>query len=522
MSQFWVNNLTMKKLLTKILVSLFSGLVLLLLLIVMIDSKRNSSTEDTIRKLNLNINPKFKPEIFNYYALDCDKNSFEALNEKNETPGLSITFPYINVTETKNLIQKKNYNITCLRGGIPTYGIVNPEPSDEYFVLTDSLLLNNSLSSTYESSVVLRDSLGTPIWWLSTKSPAIANENYNFVSDPKLINNNSQVLFYASRDVLRGYSDGEYFVYDLKESKIVKKYFGYRDDKGNGTLDQHDLIIKSDGTAIGMRYKVRTDLDLTEIGINLGTPIVDGEIVLLNSDGTENKVISMMELIDHKEIDLGILKYYGVNAPPYDFVHLNSIELDGNSVIVSSRNIDAVHKIDLETGEVVWRIGGNSSTKKDLKIESESGLNKTVSNLGKFTNIISSQHDSRLYPSRVLSIFDNGTYANRNPRIIELKIDEKNYKAKVISSYASTFQDQSNCCGSARKLSNNKWLVSWGGDFRFGLDVPSVISTINNKNVETNILMNPLGVINYRAIPYELTDNEIQLFKKDMITRKKR
>jgi len=512
----------MKNRLTRISISLFFGFSLIFLLITISDSNNNSNYESTIKQLDLNINPKFKPEIYNYYTLNCDKNGFEDLKKNIDIPGISIEYPYINISVTKNLIQNNNYTITCLRSGIPTYKVVNPEPSDEYVILTDSLLLNNNLSSTYDSAIVLRDSQGSPIWWLSTKSPVIANENYNFVSDPKLINNNSQVLFYASRDVLRGYSDGEYFVYDLKESKIVKKYFGYRDDKGNGTLDQHDLIIKSDGTAIGMRYKVRTDLDLTEIGINLGTPIVDGEIVLLNSDGTENKVISMTELIDPKEIDVGILKYYGVNAPPYDFVHLNSIELDGNSVIVSSRNIDAAHKINLETGEVVWRIGGNSSTKKDLKIESESGLNKTVNNFGKFTNIISSQHDARLYPSRVLSIFDNGTYANRNPRIIELKLDEKNYKAKVISSYASTFQDQSNCCGSARKLSDDKWLVSWGGDFRFGLDVPSVISTINDKNVETNILMNPLGVINYRAIPYELTDKEIELFREDMVTRKKR
>jgi hypothetical protein len=509
----------MKKYLTPILITLFLGLSLIFLTILMNYSSSNSTAEATIRKLNLNINPKFKSEIYNYYTFDCDKNSFRDLDNRNDLSGLTISFPYIDVSARKNLVQNKTYTITCLPTAIPTYKVVNPEPNDDYFLLTDSLLLNNSLSSTYDSAIVLRDSQGTPIWWLSTKSSAIANEKYNFVSDPKFINNNSQVLFYASRDVLRGYSDGEYFVYDLKESKIVKKYFGSRDDKGNGTLDQHDLIIKSDGTGIGMRYKVRNDLDLTEIGINLGTPIVDGQIVLLNSDGTENKVISMMELIDPKEIDLGILKYYGVNAPPYDFVHLNSIELDGNSVIVSSRNIDAVHKIDLETGEVVWRIGGNSSTKKDLKIESESGLNKTVNNFGKFTNIISSQHDARLYPSRVLSIFDNGTYANRNPRIIELKLDEKNSKAKVISSYASTFQDQSNCCGSARKLSDDKWLVSWGGDFRFGLDVPSVISTINNNNVETNILMNPLGVINYRAIPYELTDKEIELFREDMVTR---
>jgi len=309
----------MKNRLTRISISLFFGFSLIFLLITISDSNNNSNYESTIKQLDLNINPKFKPEIYNYYTLNCDKNGFEDLKKNIDIPGISIEYPYINISVTKNLIQNNNYTITCLRSGIPTYKVVNPEPSDEYVILTDSLLLNNNLSSTYDSAIVLRDSQGSPIWWLSTKSPVIANENYNFVSDPKLINNNSQVLFYASRDVLRGYSDGEYFVYDLKESKIVKKYFGYRDDKGNGTLDQHDLIIKSDGTAIGMRYKVRIDLDLTEIGINLGTPIVDGEIVLLNSDGTENKVISMTELIDPKEIDLGILKYYGVNAPPLSF-----------------------------------------------------------------------------------------------------------------------------------------------------------------------------------------------------------
>ena len=514
--------MAMKNRLTQILIAISLAIGLVFLLVRISYSNNNANYESTIKQLDLNINPRFKPEIHNYYTLDCDKNSFNDLKSKNDILGLSITYPYINIYAMKNLFQNQTYTITCLRSGIPTYKVVNPEPNDEYVVLTDSLLLNNNLSDTYESAVVLRDSLGTPIWWLTTKSPVIANENYNFISDPKLINNNSQVLFYASKDVLRGYSDGEYLVYDLKESKIVKKYFGARDDKGNGTLDQHDLIIKSDGTAIGMRYKLRTDLDLTEIGIKLGTPILDGEIVLLNSDGTENKVISMMELIEPKEIDTGILKFYGVNAPPYDFVHLNSIELDGDSVIVSSRNIDAVHKINLETGQIVWRIGGNSSTKKDIIIKSEFGLNKQVNNLGKFTNIISAQHDARLYPSRILSIFDNGTYANRNPRIIELKLDEKNFKAEVISSYASTFQDQSNCCGSARKLPDENWLVSWGGDFRFGLDVPSVISTINHKNVETNILMNPLGVINYRAIPYDLTEYEIELFKQDLVLREKR
>ncbi|MGA0083377.1 MAG: hypothetical protein ACO3H5_07025, partial [Candidatus Nanopelagicales bacterium] len=69
-------------------------------------------------------------------------------------------------------------------------------------------------------------------------------------------------------------------------------------------------------------------------------------------------------------------------------------------------------------------------------------------------------------------------------------------------------------------LKNGEWLVNWGGDFRYGLEIPSVISTINEANLESNILLNPLGVINYRAVPYQLTNDQLNLFKQDLISRK--
>jgi len=93
-------------------------------------------------------------------------------------------------------------------------------------------------------------------------------------------------------------------------------------------------------------------------------------------------------------------------------------------------------------------------------------------------------------------------------------------EAELVRIYSGTFQDKSNCCGSARELKNGEWLVNWGGDFRFNTKIPSVISTINDSNLESNILMNPLGVINYRAVPYRLTNDQINLFKQDLINRK--
>src|SRR4029078_9122146 len=42
-----------------------------------------------------------------------------------------------------------------------------------------------------------------------------------------------------------------------------------------------------------------------------------------------------------------------------DYVHTNSIELDTDgNIIVSNRNIDQVNKIDVNTGEFIWRLGG--------------------------------------------------------------------------------------------------------------------------------------------------------------------
>ena len=494
-------------------------IILFLILIVNFNLNKNDVAKNII-ELDLVINPKFKDNIYYYYIYNCDEKKYKNLENKNINNKINFEYPYISITSMQSFIKKQNYTITCVPTTIPKFGIVNSKPTSKYYSLTDSLLLNNNLSEIYDSSAVLRDSQGTPIWWISTKSPALREENYNFVSDPKLINNNTQVLFYASKDVLRGYSDGEYLVYDLKQSKIVKKYYGTLDENGNGNLDQHDLIIRSDGTAVGLRYSVKNDIDLSEIGIAKGTPVVDGEIVILNSDGSQNKAISMLEIIDPKEIDLGILKYYGVVAPPYDLVHLNSVELDGDSVIVSSRNLDAVHKINLQTGQIVWRLGGFNHTKYDLKLKSAFALHKQRTGLDRYTIMFSSQHDARKISADVLSIFGNGTYANRNPKVLEFKINEDKLEAEIIRIYASTFQDKSNCCGSARRLENGEWLVNWGGDFRFSGKIPSVISTINDANLESNILINPLGLINYRAVPNYLNSEQLDLFKQDLKNRK--
>ena len=50
---------------------------------------------------------------------------------------------------------------------------------------------------------------------------------------------------------------------------------------------------------------------------------------------------------------------------PYDYFHINSVQLqpDGN-LLISARNTWAAYEVDHASGQVVWTLGGKSSSYK--------------------------------------------------------------------------------------------------------------------------------------------------------------
>ena len=49
-----------------------------------------------------------------------------------------------------------------------------------------------------------------------------------------------------------------------------------------------------------------------------------------------------------------------------DIVHMNAVEPDGeNAVLISLRHTDAIYKINMTTGEVVWKVGGTDAKESD-------------------------------------------------------------------------------------------------------------------------------------------------------------
>ena len=98
-----------------------------------------------------------------------------------------------------------------------------------------------------------------------------------------------------------------------------------------------------------------------------------------------------------------------------DPIHGNAIEVySNNELLLSARNLNEITKINWNTGNIIWRLGG-----KNNMFEYE---NDTLG--------FSMQHDCRKLDNGNLSLFDNGTFhSEQMSSVVEYKLDETNFTA---------------------------------------------------------------------------------------------
>ena len=135
----------------------------------------------------------------------------------------------------------------------------------------------------------------------------------------------------------------------------------------------------------------------------------------------------------------------------YDIPHWNSIEPHGNAVIASFRQLDAVYKINKATGNIVWKLGGTTTT-RSLKVIGDP-----------HSYPLGGQHDARVLPDGTLSVFDNRTaLTDRRPGWCATGSTRWLERPPWSSRSRDPDIPLSYCCGSARHLPNGDWLIDWG------------------------------------------------------------
>lgn len=136
--------------------------------------------------------------------------------------------------------------------------------------------------------------------------------------------------------------------------------------------------------------------------------------------------------------------------------HINSmfLDVDGN-LIISARHQDEISKINLSTGQFIWRIGGTKCVNNQFTF-----TNDTLDNFVGFSH----QHNVTRLANGNLLMFDNGNMKSTTySRAVEYQINETSKTATKVWSYSNTPATYSYQMGSVQRMSNGNTLIGWGG-----------------------------------------------------------
>jgi hypothetical protein len=248
------------------------------------------------------------------------------------------------------------------------------------------------------------------------------------------------VLTWWEGKVMAGHGIGAYVIFDdsYREIARVRAGNGYRGDL-------HEFIITPEDTALLVAYApARTNLS------PIGGP-KDGmawEGILQEVDIQSGEVIFEWHSLDHVGIEESYIELPEDSDFLYDYFHINSIDVepDGN-LLLCARNTWTVYKVERNSGEVVWRLGGKRSD-----FEMGPGTQSAF------------QHDARRQRDGTITIFDNGAHPKVHDRSrgIMVELDEQKMSVKLVREYTSPKKRLSTSQGNMQLLPNSNVLIGWG------------------------------------------------------------
>jgi hypothetical protein len=217
---------------------------------------------------------------------------------------------------------------------------------------------------------------------------------------------------------------------------------------GNGFAgaDLHEFKLTSEGTACACIYN-RVRWDSTAVG-------GEEEDLVMDSIIQEIEIPSGRVLFEWHSLDHVGLEESKVPVPPeehetYDYFHMNSVEPDPDGgFVASARNTWSIYKVDQQTGELIWTLGGTQSS-----FEMGEGTAPAW------------QHDARVHPNGKLSLFDN---ASNNPeagvpsRGLLLDLDLDAMTTTLAQEFVHPSEIVSSSQGNCQLLPNGNAFVGWG------------------------------------------------------------
>jgi hypothetical protein len=248
---------------------------------------------------------------------------------------------------------------------------------------------------------------------------------------------------------------------------------------GNGyTADEHELRLLPNGHALLMAYDGE-NVDMSEI-VDGGDSQADVVGCVIQELDENKNVVFQWRSWDHFQITDATNE--NLQGDYIDYVHGNAIEVDEDgNLLLSSRHMDEISKIDRQTGDIIWRWGGK---------------NNQFNFLGD-TLQFSHQHAIRNLGNGHYVLFDNGNFHNPPySRAVEYVLNQQSLTARQVWEYRNTPDTFGAAMGYVQRLDNGNTLITWG------TGKPNVIEVDPNGQKVMELSL-PANVFTYRAYRQE-------------------
>lgn len=220
----------------------------------------------------------------------------------------------------------------------------------------------------------------------------------------------------------------------------------------NGYLtDFHDLKVRPDGSYFLIGYRLNA-VDMSRY-VAGGNPSASVRETVVQGFTAEDELVFQWRAWDHYDI-----RDLGGNT---DFPHMNSIDIDDDgNLLVSARYLSEVTKVDRDSGEILWHLGGPHS--------SFTFLNDPL-------NGISYQHDISALGHGHYMVFDNGNdHEPQVSRAVEYELDLTNRTARLFWQFRDTPDKYTYWRGNAQRLPTGNTLINFSrADYPKAIEVDS-------------------------------------------------
>jgi hypothetical protein len=216
---------------------------------------------------------------------------------------------------------------------------------------------------------------------------------------------------------------------------------------GNGLqADLHDFQLTPQGTALITAYDP-IHCNLASVDGSSSGAVTDG--VFQEIDVRTGLVMFQWTSLDHVAPSESYASARNSStAFPFDFFHINSINLDqDSSFLISARNTWAAYDINPQSGQIAWQLGGKHSS----------------FTMGPGT-ATAWQHDPRQLANGSFSIFDNGASptVHSQSRGIVVSLEPQSKVATLIGQFTHPSPILAKSQGNIQAQVNGDWFVGWG------------------------------------------------------------